>query len=83
MKKKAIGLKYVKDEDNAPKLIAKGEGNLAEKIIEIAKEHNIYIKEDKDLVEILSTLDLYEEIPEELYSVIAEILLYIYNTEKM
>ncbi len=80
--KKAVGLKYEKNKDKAPKLIAKGEGKIADRIIEIAKEYGIYIKEDKTLIEILSKLDIYEEIPEELYGIIAEILLYVYELEK-
>ncbi|BDU51090.1 EscU/YscU/HrcU family type III secretion system export apparatus switch protein [Haliovirga abyssi] len=82
MKKKAVGLVYDKENDNSPKVITKGEGYLAEKIIEIAKENGIYIKEDKSLVEILSKLDISEEIPEELYEIIAEIFLYVYSIEK-
>jgi len=80
--KKAVALKYEYKKDNAPKVIAKGKGKIAEKIIQIAKEHNIPIKEDKETVEILSSLDIGEEIPEELYQVIAEILAYVYKTKK-
>lgn len=82
MKKKAVGLKYNRNEDKAPKIIAKGEGKTAERIIEIAEKYGIYVKEDKALVEILSKLDLYQEIPEELYGIIAEVLMYVYNLEK-
>ncbi len=77
--KKAIALKYEKEKDNAPKVVAKGKGVVAQKIIEIAEENGIYIKEDPELVEILSTLDIYEEIPEELYKAVAEILVFIYK----
>lgn len=77
--KKAIALKYEKEKDNAPKVVAKGKGIVAQKIIEIAEENGIYIKEDPELVEILSTLDIYEEIPEELYKAVAEILVFIYK----
>ena len=71
---KAIALKYFKTSmEAAPRLIAKGKGNLAKKIIEIAKENNIFIKEDSELVNMLYDLDLFEEIPEEVYAVIAEI----------
>ncbi len=78
-KLKAAALKYEKFKDNAPKIVAKGKGYIAEKIIEIAKENNIPIKEDPDLIEMLYKLDIYEEIPEELYKVIAEIFAYIYK----
>ena len=80
--KKAVGLGYEKGKDSAPKLITKGEGLLAEKIIEIANEHGIFVKEDKTLAEILYKLDISQEIPEELYNVIAEIFLYVYNVDK-
>lgn len=78
-RKKAIALRYKKEKDNAPKVIAKGSGSVAERIIEIAKNHGIFIKEDRLLVDALSTLDLYEEIPAELYKAVAEILVFVYS----
>jgi flagellar biosynthesis protein len=80
--KKVVALKYEKYKDNAPKVVAKGKGEVAKKIIEVAKEHGVYIKEDPDLVEVLSGLDLYEEIPEDLYKVVAEILAFIYKSKQ-
>ncbi len=77
--KKAIALKYEREKDNAPKVVAKGKGVVAQRIIEIAEENGIYIKEDPELIEILSTLDIYEEIPEELYKAVAEILVFVYK----
>jgi len=76
---KAAALKYMHGKDSAPKLTAKGNGEVAKKIIEIAKAHNIPIHEDKELVEFLSKLDLYQEIPPELYRAVAEILAFIYS----
>ncbi len=76
---KAIALKYDKDKDDAPKVIAKGKNLIAKKIKAIATEHNIYIKKDKYLAEELYELNLNEEIPEELYEAIAKILLFVYN----
>ena len=73
---KAIALKY--DEISAPKLSAKGNDELAEEIIKLAKEHNIPIYENSELVNILSTLELGDEIPESLYRVIAEIIAFAY-----
>ena len=75
---KAAALKYRHRKDNAPKIVAKGRGKIAEKIIEIAKIHDIPIQEDRDLVEFLSMLDLYQEIPPELYKAVAEILAFVY-----
>jgi flagellar biosynthesis protein len=78
-RRKAAALKYTAGEDRAPKVVARGSGWLAEKIIETAREHNIPLKEDPPLVEILSTLDLYREIPPDLYKAVAEILVFIYK----
>ena len=78
-KRAAVGLKYQPKLDNAPRVIAKGKGKVAEKIIEIAMEHNIYIHNDPDLIEVLSQLDLNEEIPPELYVVVAELLSFVYS----
>ncbi|WP_297888748.1 FlhB-like flagellar biosynthesis protein [Sulfurihydrogenibium sp.] len=80
--KKAVALKYERNKDSAPKVVAKGKGEVAKKIIEVAKEHGVYIKEDPDLVEVLSGLDLYQEIPEDLYKVVAEILAFIYKSKQ-
>ncbi len=78
-KNSAVALKYRSATDRAPKVTARGMGKIAEKIIEIAKEHQIYIHEDPDLIEILSTLDINEEIPPDLYVVVAELLAFVYS----
>lgn len=75
----AAALKYKAAEDNAPRMIAKGKGKIAERIIELAKENDIPIREDPDLVEALVKLELNQYIPEELYKVVAEILAFIYR----
>ena len=76
---KAVALRYDKDKDHAPKVIAKGRGEIAEKIIEIAKAHNLPLYEDKNLVQILEALELETEIPPELYQAVAEVLAFIYR----
>lgn len=81
--KKAAALQYDMDKDNAPRIIAKGRGDIARKIIEKAKEEDIYIDNNQDLVEILLKLEIGEEIPPELYQVVAEILSFIYQLEEM
>ena len=82
-KSNAVALQYRAGSDSAPKVTARGKGKIAEKIIEIAKEHHIYIHEDPDLVEILSALDINEEIPPDLYVVIAELLAFVYSLNKI
>ncbi|WP_457639462.1 EscU/YscU/HrcU family type III secretion system export apparatus switch protein [Persephonella sp.] len=80
--KKAVALKYKRGEDSAPKVVAKGKGHIGEKIIQIAKEHNIPIKEDPLLVEALSQIEINQEIPPELYKAVAEVLVYIYKKHR-
>jgi len=80
--KKAVALKYDKEKDEAPRLVGKGRGQMAETIIALAKEHGIPIQEDSDLVEVLSRLKLNQEIPPETYALVAEILAFIYRTNQ-
>ncbi|WP_416394683.1 EscU/YscU/HrcU family type III secretion system export apparatus switch protein [Allohahella sp. A8] len=74
--KSAIALFY--DGKAAPKLSAKGEGEVAEEIMRIAREHGVPLYENAALVQSLSTLELGDEIPELLYRVIAEIIAFAY-----
>jgi flagellar biosynthesis protein len=76
---KAVALKYDGKKDVAPRVVAKGRGNIAEKIIEVANEHNVPLYEDKNLVQILEALDLEAEIPPGLYRAVAEVLAFIYR----
>ena len=80
--KKAVALRYEKGSANAPKVVAKGQGYKAQKIIELAKEHGVELYEDADLVEVLSQVEIDEEIPESLYLAVAKILAYIYRKKK-
>jgi flagellar biosynthesis protein len=81
---KAAALKYRPCVDSAPLVVAKGRGSIAEKIIALARQHGIPIREDRDMVEVLSTLDMYEEIPPELYKAVAQVLAFIYQmSQKM
>jgi len=72
----AVALKY--DEITAPKVTAKGGSDVAEEIIRLAEEHGVPLYENADLVDILTQLELGEEIPEILYQVIAEIIAFAY-----
>ncbi len=80
--KKAVALRYDADRDGAPRVVAKGQRLIAEKIIALAKEHHIHVHEDPDLVAVLATLDIYSEIPESLYRAVAEILAFIYRLNR-
>ena len=75
----AVSLKYDSRVNKSPVVTAKGKGLVAEKIIALAMENNIPIKEDPDLVQLLSQVDLNREIPASLYKVVAELLSFVYK----
>lgn len=72
----AVALHY--DGKEAPRVTAKGSGELAEQIIALAKEHGIPLQEDAALISLLSKLDLGDEIPQALYTAVAEIIAFAY-----
>ncbi len=75
----AAAIQYDPEKDAAPRITAKGKGYVADKIIELAKKHGIPVKNDPGLVEILSRLDIDEQIPVEVYRAVAEILAFVYS----
>ena len=81
-RKSAAALRYKQGEDPAPKLVAKGMGKIAEKIIEAAQEAGVPIHEDPDLLALLMTLNINEIIPPETYIAVAEVLAFIYRINK-
>jgi flagellar biosynthesis protein len=78
----AAALRYDAVKDDAPRLTAKGKGHMAERIIELARQHDIPIRSDKALIQILSKLDLDQHIPPDLYKAVAEILAFVYSTNE-
>ncbi len=81
MIKKAAAIKGDLGNNNAI-VTASGKGTLAEEIIMAAKEHNITIKQDENLAEVLSTLEVYENIPDDMYEAVSEILQELYFINK-
>ncbi|OEH85796.1 hypothetical protein BHU72_03170 [Desulfuribacillus stibiiarsenatis] len=77
--KKAAAIQYDPDKHNAPVIIASGEGKQAERILALAKEKNIPFQEDAILIEALVKLDIGQEIPPELYQIVAEVLVFVKN----
>ena len=71
----AVALHY--DRTGAPRVVAKGKGTLGEKIIEVARAHNIPIEENEVLAGALSNVELGDEIPAELYKAVAEVLIFV------
>ncbi|MBB6217793.1 flagellar biosynthesis protein [Anaerosolibacter carboniphilus] len=74
-------IKYEVGKHQAPQLIAKGQGEIAEKIMDIAKEFDIPTYQDEKLARQLNHLSLGEEIPPELYQVVAEVLAFIVDLD--
>lgn len=81
-RKQAIALQYDPN-DVAPKIIASGTGAVADKIIEKAKESDVPLYQDNKLANTLSKLDIGDYIPPELYSIVAEILVFVDNLDKI
>ena len=75
--KTAVALKY--DVNAAPKVVAKGEGHIADKIIEIAEEHGVTLYQDSELVKLLSRIEIDEEIPSTLYQAVAVVLAFVFQ----
>ncbi len=80
--KQATALQYSPETDAAPRIIATGKGIVAEKIIEKAQEKDIPIYKDSNLAKTLSALGIGNEIPPEIYEVVAEILIFIGSVDK-
>ena len=78
----AVALRYDEDREAAPRVLARGRGTVARRILEIARERNIPIRDDPDLAEVLAKLDIGSLIPSELYPAVAEILAFVYRQNR-
>jgi FlhB-like protein len=74
-----VALRYDAQQDQSPRVVAKGAGYVAERILEVAREHGIHVHEDPDMVAVLSKLDIDAPIPENLYRAVAEVLAFVYR----
>jgi flagellar biosynthesis protein len=79
---KAVALKYKAYEENAPKVIAKGKGMLAEKIIEKAKKYDIPLFQNEALASMLLDVDVGEEIPPQMYKAVVDVFIWLYKLEE-
>ena len=76
----AVALKFDRDKDRAPRVVAKGMDQLALRIVKVAEENNVYVTEDKPLARALfNAVEVGDEIPEEFYKAIAKILAFVYS----
>ncbi len=80
--KQAVALKYTPEKNRAPEIIGLGSGEIAEKLIEKAKEYDVPIYKNDELASTLNTFNIGDEIPPELYEVVAEILVFVSNMDK-
>lgn len=78
-KRSAVALRYDENSGGAPGVVAKGKGSIAERILALAKEHDIPIHEDADLLEMLAVSEVGHDIPLDMYEVVAELLHYLYQ----
>lgn len=78
-RKKAVAIKDADQGSKMPLVIASGQGTLADQILQIAWANNVKVREDADLVEVLSAIDTDSEIPIEAFAAVAEILAYVYR----
>jgi flagellar biosynthesis protein len=81
-RKKAVAILYEGDAGSAPKVVAGGQGHIAEKIIASALEAGIHIEKDANLVELLAKVEIGAEIPVELYQTVAEVLAFVYRVDR-
>jgi flagellar biosynthesis protein len=80
--KKAVALRYDKNADQAPVIIAMGQGEVAERIVALAKKHEILTQENPELAMLLCQQELGDFIPVEAYKAVAEIIVYLYKQGK-
>ena len=73
----AAALRYDTEEGSAPRLVAKGTGEVAERILALAREHGVPVREDPALLTLLSALDLGKEIPPDLFEAVAKLIVYL------
>ncbi|HEY3446817.1 MAG TPA: EscU/YscU/HrcU family type III secretion system export apparatus switch protein [Myxococcales bacterium] len=78
----AIAIKYNKEEDNAPRVVAKGVRGRAEKILEIARANGVPVMRNIPLAHALNKLEIGDEIPEDLYDAVAEVLQFVFEMSK-
>lgn len=75
----AVAVRYDAQKEESPRVVATGKGLIAERILELAREHGVPIYQDPDLVELLARVELFDEIPPELYTAVAEVLVWVYK----
>lgn len=81
--KEAAVLKYSPEDESAPKIVALGKGEIAERILEIAKENSVPVYENPELAHTLNAMSIGNEIPPQLYEVVAQILVFVSDLDNL
>jgi len=82
-KRAAVAMRYDVDRDKAPMILATGKGPIADEIIRVAEDNKIPLYEDPELAQLLAKLELDTEVPPELYVLVAEVLFFVYQLDRM
>lgn len=75
----AVGLRYDPGSEGAPRVVARGRGELAERLLAIAEEHGVPIRRDPDLLQYLSATRVGDEVPEEVYAAVAALIAFLWR----
>lgn len=78
----AVGLRYDPEREGAPRVVARGRGDVARRILEIAEEHGVLVRHDPDLLQLLAGARLGDEVPQELYAVVAEVIAFLWRVNE-
>lgn len=77
--RRAVALCYERGEASAPRVVAKGAHDVAQRVVALAEEHGVPIQSDPDLVELLSASEIGDEVPEEVYAAVARLLAFLWG----
>ena len=80
---KAVAVKYDVEKGRAPKIVATGKGLIAQEILKLAEDHSVPLYEDVTMANLLSKLELETEVPPELFSMVSEVLAFVYHLDQM
>jgi len=81
-RRRAVALRYDAEKDDAPRVVARGRGLLADRIVDLAREHGVHVHEDPQLVALLAGLEVDAAVPESLYRAVAEVLAFVYRLDR-
>ena len=79
--KEAVALRYDKNKEDAPRIVAKGKGFVAEQLLAIARRHAVPVYQNQTVTQLLMAVELDREIPPELYQAVANVLAYVYRLD--